>query len=111
MKFIELKKSLATNLDNCYLLEGEDRFVVSSSLSLIEKKVNLTMPDVNRVVIEADKATFENIEFNATSFPFGDEKKLVIVREIGPKENSKKFQEMLKSLPDFIVLVFISYAH
>ena len=110
MKFIELKKSLSEKIECCYLLEGEDRFVVSSSLGLIEKRVGLSMPDVNKVVLEGENATLEGIEFNVMSFPFGDEKKLVIVKEMSIKENTKKLTELIKSLPEFVVLVFVSFS-
>lgn len=110
MKFIELKRKLNDALKNCYLLEGEDRFVVSSALSLIEKRVGLTMPSVNKIVIEGEKASLEDILFQLEGFPFGDLYKLVIVKEFSTKENLKKFEEYLKSMPEFVVLVIVSYS-
>ena len=108
MKFIELKKELQKNLKNCYLLEGEDRFVLQNALSLIEKKVGLTMPSVNRVVIEGEKGGVEDILFQTTSFPFGDNYKLIIIRDFSTKENLKKLEEALKTLPEFVVMVVLS---
>ena len=109
MKFIELKKHLQSQLDNSYLIEGDDRFVVNNALSQIEKKANLNMPDVNRVVIEADKNFADELLFLLESFPFGDEKKLVIVKEPEQKDAFKKLEPVLKNLPDYILLIFVSY--
>lgn len=110
MKFIELKKNLTGGVKKCYLLEGEDRFVVNNALSLIEKKVNILIPEVNRVVIDNESGTLDDLLFQLESFPFGEEKKLIIVRDFQAKENLKKLEEQLKNLPDFIVLVFMSFS-
>lgn len=109
MKFIELKKRLAEKLEQCYLIEGDDRFVVASALGLIEKRVGLAMADVNRVVLEGDSVNIENIEVNANSFPFGDEKRLLIIKEPSVKLDNKKLQNIIKTLPEFMVVVFVSY--
>lgn len=109
MKFVELKKELSGKLNNCYLLEGDDRFVLNSALTLIEKRVGLNMPDVNRVVIEGDKRELSEIIFHIESFPFGDQYKLIIVRDFSTKENLKQFEQTLKNLPDYVVVVFVSY--
>lgn len=110
MKFIELKKNLAVGVKSCYLIEGEDRFVVNNATSLIEKRVDLKMPEVNRVVIEGEKESIDSVLFQLDSYPFGDEKKLVIVKELNTKENLKKLELALNDLPSYICLVFVSYA-
>lgn len=110
MKFIELKKKLANDIERLYLLEGEDRFVVNSALALIENKVALTMPSVNRIVIEGDGGSLDDILFQIDSFPFGDLKKLVIIRDFATKENTKKLELKLANLPDYVVIVVVSYA-
>ena len=109
MKFIELKKHLQSQLDGVYLIEGEDRFVVSNALLQIETKVQLNMPDVNRVVIEADKNLIDELLFQLESFPFGDEKKVIIVKDVNSKDAFKTIEPVLKNLPDYILLIFTSY--
>lgn len=110
MKFIELKKHLSVELDGVYLIEGDDRFVVNNALSQIENKLNLNMPDVNRVVIEADKNFADELLFQLESFPFGDEKKVIIVKDADSKDAFKKLEPALKNLPEYILLVFVSYS-
>ena len=110
MKFIELKKHLQGSLDNIYLIEGDDRFVVNNALSQIEKKTNLNMPDVNRVVIDSDKNFVDELVFQLESFPFGDEKKVVIVKNVDSKDAIKKLEPLLKNIPDYMLLIFVSYA-
>ena len=109
MKFIELKKHLQGSLDNIYLIEGEDRFVVNNALKQIENKTNLNMPDVNRVVIESDKNLADELLFQLESFPFGDERKVIIVKEATNKDVFKKIEPVLKSMPEYILLIFVGY--
>ena len=110
MKFVELKKSLQNNLSNCYLLEGEDRYVVNNALSLIEKKVNLVLPDVNKIVFDEDNANIEDIVFQLESMPFGDNYKLIVLKNTKPVGDIKALEKSLKHLADFIVFVVCSYA-
>ena len=109
MKFIELKKHLQNQLDNIYLIEGDDRFVVNNALSQIESKINLNMPDVNRIVIESDKNVAEELMFQLESFPFGDEKKVVIVKGAESKDVFKRIEPVIQKMPEYIVLLFVSY--
>ena len=110
MKFVELKKHLAGNLDRAYLIEGDDRFVVQNALTQIEKRVALTLPDVNRVVLDTEKNLVDELLFQVDSLPFGDEKKLIIIKDCSQKDAFKKIEETLKNLPEYIVLLFVSYA-
>lgn len=110
MKFIELKKHLQSGLKPVYLIEGDDRFVVQSALKLIEKALNLSMPEVNRLVIEGEKLTSESLIEMLLIYPFGDEKKLVVVREAKLNANEfKKIETYLKNPSEQNVLVFVSY--
>lgn len=109
MKFIELKKHLQDSLDNIYLIEGDDRFVVNNALMQIENKVKLNMPEVNRVVIESDKNLVEQLLFQLESFPFGDEKKVVIVKGVSAKDAFKQLEPVLKNMPEYILLLFVSF--
>lgn len=110
MKFVELKKSLSDSIANIYLIEGEDRFVVQSSLKLIENAINLSMPDVNRIVLDSDKLSVDSVLESLESYPFGDLKKLIVVKE--PKFNASEFKKLevyLKNPSEYNVVVFISY--
>lgn len=110
MKFVELKKNLTQGLKNVYLLEGEDRYVLYNALNLIEKKLALSMPDVNKIVIEGEKASPQDILIHTESYPFGDEKKLIVVNDYTSKADFSALEKYLKQPNDFILLIFVSRA-
>ncbi len=59
MKFAELKKSLKSNIENCYLLKGDDPFLLDKSYHLIYDASEMTMDDLNINKFE------ENVDFDA----------------------------------------------
>lgn len=110
MKFVELKKYLTSSIDPIYLIVGEDRYIVQSAQKLIEKALNLSMPDVNKMVLEGEKLTGENILDVLMTYPFGDSKKLVIIKDAKLSSSEiKKLESYLKSPSDYNVLVFVNY--
>lgn len=111
MKFVELKKNLSKSIMSQYLVEGEDRFVVNSAVKLIEKSLNLTLPDLNKITIESSKqTTIDGVLDTLQSYPMMDEKKLIILKDFTTSADAKKLEEYLKKPNEFIVLVVVSYA-
>lgn len=54
MKFEELKKSLATKINNNYLLYGNDDFVINYAQNLIVDKCNIAIPEMNDLSFSED---------------------------------------------------------
>jgi len=104
----DLKKK---NFSPCYLLYGEESFLVAHYANTIEKAV---FPDgvdpLFRDVFE-EKTPAYDITMAAETVPFLAEKKMVLVKnsglfESGRKDDSAAIAEYLPKIPDTTVVVF-----
>ena len=109
MKFIELKKSL-NNLQNVYLISGEDRFLCYSALEQIIAACNLTISEMNLVNMENVSA--DDVVASASIYPFADNFRVVVVKEFVGKPNQetqlKTLQTYLDNPMQTTILVFFS---
>lgn len=92
MKFIELKKRLTEKIDNVYLISGSDRFLCFKALEMIENALNISIKDMNSVTMLGENISSKDIIDSASVFPFGDQYRLVVVKNYNPKSSgtSKK---------------------
>jgi len=112
MKFIDLKKDLSVNIRQAYLISGNDRFLCYSALETIKKALNITMPEMNEVIMAGESVSSQDIARAVSIFPFVDNYRLVQVNDYNAKTKSKgKEDELLKFFKDPIkesVLVFFN---
>lgn len=108
MKFVELKQNLKTKVDSVYLLEGDDRYCLHGAIELIEKQLNLSMPDLNMQIFDEGKFTLTEVLDAASVFPFGDEKRLIVVWNYGTGKDAKLLEDYIKSGSHCCVIVFVS---
>lgn len=96
MKFIELKKSLTTQVVNCYLIYGEDNFLLNSAVEIIEKALfkQMLRNNLNKQVFSTEE--MDNVAFfNAlNSFPFFADKKLVILKHYDGKISNDTLSQL-----------------
>ena len=123
MKIEELEKKLKQEkLDSLYLLYGEERFLLESSLKKIKKLFGETLKGINYVLI--DENNINDIISEIETPPFGFEKKLIIAKNTGliKKEAKKKtkkdesdiktklleyLKENFKNIQSSVILVFV----
>ena len=103
VKFIELKKKLAEKISNVYLISGNDRFLCYKALEQIEKKLALSLPDMNSVVMQGDTVDPREIVESASMFAFGDMYRLVVVKDFNPKVAGAKKSPAESVLDEYIV--------
>lgn len=111
MKYIELKASLKNELKNAYLIFGEDRYLCFDSLKKIEGALGLTFKDMNAVTIQGGAVSAKDIVESANVYPFGDQYRLVVVKDFNPSKNKddfKKIQDYLKAPLNSTILVFFN---
>ena len=102
MKFIELKKDLDKNIKQAYLITGNDRFLCYSALDTIKKALNITLPEMNEVIMSGDSVSSQDIARSVSVFPFADNYRLVQVNDYNGKVKSKgKEDELLNYLNVF----------
>ncbi len=111
MKFVELKSSLKDSLGAIYHLDGNDRYVLLNALELIEKRLGLSYPEMNKTVFNNEnKYSLDDIIQSASSMPFFDEKRLVIVWDTSIKASDyAKFEKFVQGGgSESCLFVFIS---
>lgn len=100
-----------------YYLFGEDTYSVESIVDAIEKTVQpFIASDFDKETVYAENQSYASIIGLASTFPFGSEKKLIIVKqaeklkekkEKTEKTEKKEIVNYFQSPADFTVLVFI----
>lgn len=113
MKFVELKKSLKEKISPCYIIIGDDVFLLYKSLELIEKSTVPNMPDFNKVIFsEEQNYTSKEIVQSLEALPIGDLKRLVVCREFNLKNTKENLDELNKYLsnpnPDACLVIFLT---
>ena len=111
MKYIQLKAQLKESIDNAYLIFGEDRFLCFDALKKIEDAANINIKDMNIDIISAEKISAKDIVASANVFPFGDEYRLVIVKNYNPaknKDESEILQNYLNNPQKTTILLFFN---
>lgn len=112
MKFIELKKDLEKNIRPAYLISGNDRYLCYSALEMIKKALNITLADMNEVIMSGDSVTKEDIARSASIFPFADNYRLIQVNDYNAKSKSKlggdELLEYLKNPMKESVIIFFN---
>ncbi len=94
-----------------YYLFGEDSYSVDITFEAIEKAVQpLITSDFDKEVLYGENQSFTNIIGLASTFPFGSEKKLIIVKQaekLKDKKEKKEIVSYFESPAEFTVLVFL----
>lgn len=79
MEFVQLKKSLTSNVSNGYLLYGDDNYVLSKAYGLIFNALNINMPELNEYKFSDDSIDFDEVTKALLTMPMMSDKKLVFV--------------------------------
>lgn len=94
-----------------YYLFGEDSYSIDSIVDVIEKNVQpFITSDFDKEVLYGENQSFANIIGLASTFPFGSEKKLIIVKQaekLKDKKEKKEIVNYFQSPTEFTVLLFI----
>ena len=111
MKYIELKASLKNKIENAYLISGDDRYLCYDALKKIEDALSITIKDMNSVTISGDKVSAKDIVESANMYPFGDEYRLVVVKDFDRAKNKEEYkviENYLKTPLTSTVIVFFN---
>ena len=111
VKYIELKASLKNKIENAYLISGDDRYLCYDALKKIEDALSITIKDMNSVTISGDKVSAKDIVESANMYPFGDEYRLVVVKDFDRAKNKEEYkviENYLKTPLTSTVIVFFN---
>ena len=101
MEFKELKKSLSSELNSIYLVEGKDAFLRDNAVRLIKDKA-LSEPDLNLINLYGQDVKADPLSLlTATeSYPFMSEKRYVVLKEYYPTATDLKNKTIKKVFSD-----------
>lgn len=91
-----------------YYFFGEDGFSLTNAVKTIEKKIEPSLTsDFDKEIFYGEKKSLPDILNFAAAFPFGSEKKLIIVNNFEKVEDKETLKPYLDSPSDFTILVLI----
>lgn len=91
-----------------YYLFGEDSYSIETTFNAVEKAVSpFITSDFDKEVFYGENQTFAGIVGLASTFPFGSEKKFIIVKHAEKLKDKKELINYLKSPSDFTILLFL----
>jgi DNA polymerase III subunit delta len=104
----ELNKS---DIKPIYFLYGEDSYTINNAIKAIEQKSSqFNINDFDREVIDADKKeSIVHLIDLAMMFPFGSEKKIIIVKNFENYSNKKQLNSYISNPSEFTILVIANY--
>ena len=138
MSYRAFANELKNEIKKVYLLYGQESYLLDSAKELLKKKVVTDFPELNYNVLDGEALTVEQLQNACDTFPFGSERKLVVVRQPAflvkankkgeeddeedneqeveskaPKDSGelKGYLELLKELPDSCCLLLLYYGN
>lgn len=78
---------------NIYLLYGQESYLLDKGKELLQENVVTAFPELNYTALDGDALTVEQLKNVCDTFPFGLEKKLVLVRQPGFLKRAGKKDE------------------
>ena len=111
MKYVELKAQLKTKIASAYLVYGDDRYLCYDALKKIEDALGIAIKDMNSVVLSGESLNAKDIVASANMYPFGDQYRLVVVKNYSPvknKDEAKEIQNYLSQPLQSTVLLFFN---
>ena len=95
-----------------YFLFGEDSFTINNAIKAIEKKIApLVVSDFDSEQIQLSKdSTISQFVDLAYSFPFGDGKKLIVVKGFEELREVNSFSDYVKDPAEFTTIIVAQYS-
>lgn len=106
-----LKEDLKTGqLQRLYVFHGEESYLKEYYRDAIEKQIGDSgFADFNLIHIDGNEVNEDNLTDAVESFPFGSEKKLILLRDLDLSGCNAKVKEMLpklfENLPEYVCMV------
>lgn len=111
-------KVKVNNFDRLYLFYGKEYYLLEDAVGKFRAGLNPDMLDFNLDIIDGKEVQLDQLLSSIETFPFMDERKVVIVKDFeiltGTRKNfsdsdEKYLLERLENIPETTVLVFIVY--
>jgi len=123
MSYRQLMNDIKNNgIKPVYLIYGSETYLIDKGWEALKNAVVTSFPELNYTQLEGEKLAVDMLSTACETFPFGCDKRLVTVRDLGllkgkgESEEAEKagkdaqpFIDVVKSINDTTCLLFVSY--
>jgi DNA-binding transcriptional ArsR family regulator len=131
MSYRQLMSDIKNNcIKPVYLIYGSETFLIDKGRAALKNSVVTSFPELNYTYLGGEKLEADELSAACRTFPFGTEKRLVEVRDLGilkskggsrdedkdekdnasaPGKDAKPFIDVVQNLDDTTCLLFFSY--
>lgn len=96
------------NLKPLYYFYGEDYYLLQNALKTVEASASsFIKSDFDKEIFYGEGKSLDEIFNFASAFPFGSEKKLIVVKQFEKVKDKKPLKQYAASPVDFTVIVFM----
>ncbi len=106
-----LKNRLNKQIENAYLLQGDDLFLFDKAFAMIKKACNLTMEDFNFVSFDDDNFSVEKFLDSTQVLPLVDNYRLILIKNVTKilTADLKKIVPYLQNPVDSTIVVIYDF--
>lgn len=97
MEFVQLKRTLKSEINSAYILYGDDNFVLNKAYNLIYNALDITMPELNEYKFSNEEIDFDEVVKAMLTMPMMSNHKIVYVDAL----NAPKIKN-LEALIDYL---------
>ncbi|MGE5630065.1 MAG: DNA polymerase III subunit delta [Caulobacteraceae bacterium] len=111
------------SIKNVYIIYGSETYLIDKGWENLKNAVVTSFPELNYTIMEGEQVKAHELAAACETFPFGTEKRLVVVRDLKLLKTAKgdgeeqlpsggeaqDFNEVVNNVPETACLVFLSY--
>ncbi len=124
MSFRQLMKDIKDNsLKPVYLIYGSETYLIDKGWEVLKNAVVTAYPELNYTQLEGEKLEASELSAACETFPFGSDKRLVVVRDLGlfkskgegeedgadRKDAQQSFIDVISNISDTTCLLLVTY--
>lgn len=123
MSYRQLMNDIKSNsIKPVYLIYGSETYLIDKGWEALKNAVVTSFPELNYSQFEGEKLEADVLSAACETFPFGSDKRLVAVRDLGilkgkgegeeaekSVKDAQPFIDVVKSISDTTCLLFVSY--
>ena len=129
MSYRQLMNDIKNNsIKSVYLIYGSETYLIDKGWESLKNAVVTSLPELNYTQLEGEKLEVSELSAACETFPFGSEKRLVAVRDLGilkgkgkgkgkgegdevssDRNDAKPFIDVVENINDTTCLLLVSY--
>ncbi|HWR60930.1 MAG TPA: DNA polymerase III subunit delta [Clostridia bacterium] len=125
MSYRQLMNDIKTNsIKSVYLIYGSETYLIDKGWEALKNALVTSFPELNYTQLDGEKLDISELSAACETFPFGADKRLVAVRDLGmlkskgeskgeeqagDRSDPQPFVDIIRNIGDTTCLLFVSY--